>query len=62
MVSDTWSLLGTGLDMTFYGLPAVRPTPSTDWAYQDHLVVEVEVIHELISAVTDLVAIRTQPG
>ena len=60
MVSDTWSLLGTGLDVTFYGPPAIRPTPSTDWAHQDHP--EVEVINQLISAVTGVVAIMTQPG
>ena len=62
MVSNTWLLLGTDLNMTFYGLPAVRSTPSTDGAYQDHPVVEAEVIHQLILAVTGLVAVRTQPG
>ena len=62
MISDIWSLLGTDLDVTFYGLPAVRSTPSTDGAYQDHLVVEAEVIHQLILAVTGLIAVRTQLG
>ena len=62
MVSNTWLLLGTDLDVTFYDLPAVRSTPSTDGAHQDHLVVEAEVIHQLIPEVTGLVAIWTQPG
>ena len=62
MVSDTWSFLGTGLNVTFYGLPAIRPIPSTEWAYQNHLVVEAEVIHQLILAITGLVTIRAQPG
>ena len=62
MFSDTWPLLGTDLNMTFYGPPAVGSTPDTDGAYQNHPIVEAKVIHELIPAITGLVATWTQPG
>ena len=62
MDSDDWSLLGTGLDVTFDGPPTVGPTTSTDWTHQDHLIVEAEVIQQLISAITSLVAVGTQFG
>ena len=62
MGSNDWSLLGTRFDVTLNVLPTVGPTTSTDWAHQDHSIVEAEVIQQLILTVTGLVAVRTQSG
>ena len=49
-------------DVTLYGPPTAGPTASTDRAHQNHSIMEVKVIQQLISTVTGLVAIGTQPG
>ena len=62
MSSDDWPLLCTSFNMALDGLPTTGPTAGTDGANQDHSIMEVKVIQQLVLTIIGLIAIGAQPG
>ena len=62
MGGDDWLLLCTGFNVTLYGPPTAGPTANTDGAHQNHVIMEVKVIQQLVLTITGLVAIGAQSG
>ena len=62
MLSNAWSLLGTGFDMALDCLPTARPTASADGTNQDHAIMKLEMIQQLVTSVACLITVRAKPG
>ena len=60
--SNDWPLLCTSFNMTLNGPPTTGPTASADRTDQDHLIMEVKVVQQLVLPVTCLVAIGAKPS
>ena len=62
MRSNGWPLLCASFNMALDGPPAARPTAGADGTNQDHAIMEVKMIQQLVMSVACLIAIGAKPG
>ena len=62
MLSNAWSLLGTGFDMALDHLPTARPTASANETNQDHAVMKLEMVKQFVMPIAHLITVRVKHG